>query len=66
MTDTTVPPEQCPYCGSIPHAHIEQCPSVKVVEYDNTGRIARVEKFSPLPWPYGEWLPTIIKEGGKK
>lgn len=34
----------CPYCGCVPHQHIEQCPQVVKVEYYPDGSIKSVEK----------------------
>jgi len=51
---SAVPVPECPYCGGIPHQHVGQCSAVKAIEYYEDGRIKRVEKFSSLPWPYGE------------
>jgi len=66
MSDSTaLPMSECPYCGGIPHQYVGQCPSVKAVEYDEQGRVRRVEKFNPAPWPYGEaWkIPEITVTG---
>ena len=43
---TAVPVPQCPYCGCVPHQHIEQCPLVARVEYYPNGTIKSVEKKS--------------------
>lgn len=37
----------CPYCGGLPHDHVEQCPNIKSVEYFPNGVIKRVEKHTP-------------------
>jgi hypothetical protein len=37
-------PITCPYCGCVPHHHVEQCPQVVKVEYYPDGRIKSVEK----------------------
>lgn len=34
----------CPYCGGVPHYHVEQCPAVFKIEYYPDGRIKSVEK----------------------
>lgn len=44
MSTTAAPMPQCPYCGAIPHQHVEQCSQIKSVEYFPDGRIKRVEK----------------------
>ena len=60
MNDSTAAPiPQCPYCGGIPHQHVGQCPSVKAIEYHEDGSIKRVEKWSPAPWPYGDYYPPV-------
>jgi len=41
---TAVPMPQCPYCGSLPHQNIGQCPNVLKVEYYPDGTIKSVEK----------------------
>ena len=53
------PPTNCRWCGSI---HGPLCPSVKAIEYDETGLIVRrVEFHSPQPfnppfgWPWSSW-----------
>ena len=37
-------PPQCPYCGAMPHRHIEQCPQIVEVEYYPDGTVKSVEK----------------------
>jgi hypothetical protein len=39
-----VPMPQCPYCGSVPHQYVGQCPNVLKVEYYPDGSIKSVEK----------------------
>ena len=41
---TAVPMPQCPYCGSVPHQFIGQCPGVAKIEYYPDGTIKSVEK----------------------
>ena len=42
---SAVPIPQCPYCGSLPHQHIGQCPMVAKIEYYPDGTIKSVEKI---------------------
>lgn len=44
MSTTAAPPPQCPYCGSIPHQHLGQCPQIVKIEYYQDGTIKSVEK----------------------
>ena len=47
MTDyetTAVKMPTCPYCGSMPHQHLSQCPAINAIEYYPNGTIKRVEK----------------------
>ncbi len=41
---TALPTLQCPYCGSLPHQFIGQCPAVVKIEYYPDGTIKSVEK----------------------
>lgn len=41
---TAVPPLTCPYCGSMPHEHLGQCPMILKIEYYPDGTIKSVEK----------------------
>lgn len=36
--------QQCPFCGSIPHQSLGQCPAILKIEYYQDGSIKSVEK----------------------
>ena len=61
MNSTTVPvPTPCLHCGMFHGGGM--CPRVKSIEYDEHGRIKRVQYHDPLPpppvYPIGWWPET--------
>lgn len=60
-TSSAINVPKCAYCGGL---HDAKCPSVKAFEYDEQGRVKRVEFFAPndyapvmLYGPHGTEMP---------
>lgn len=53
----------CKYCG---HYHGDLCPQVKAYGYDESGRLVRVEFFSPNDHVHPELIDAARKILGMK